>query len=86
MDVIGPGGIAYIISIIKNSKDIWEQDLQMQELGAQAMGNETKWKPLITSGSGQKRAQGKTLWNLDDMEFFHRAEKNGGRFMTVRRI
>ncbi len=44
MDVIGPGVIAYIISIIKNSKDIWvwDQDLQMQELGAQAMGNETK--------------------------------------------
>jgi hypothetical protein len=56
LDVIGPSDTAYIISIIKNRKDIWDQDLQMQELGAQAIGNqEKKLKPLFTSGSGQKR-------------------------------
>jgi hypothetical protein len=59
----------------------------MQELGAQAMGNpEKKLKPLFTSGSGQKRTRGKSLWNLDCINFYHRAEKNGGRFMIVRRI
>jgi hypothetical protein len=76
-----------MVLIIKNSKDMWDQDLQMQELGVQAMGNqETKLKPLSTSGSGQKRTQGKNLWNLDGMKHFHRAEKHGGRFMIVRRI
>ncbi len=50
------------------------------------MGNpENKLKPLFTSGSGQKKTQGKSLWNLDGMKYFHRAEKNGGRFMIVRR-
>ncbi len=87
LDVIRSGDIAYIILIIKNSKDMWDQDLQMQELEAQAMGNpEKKLKPLFTSGSGQKRTQGKSLWNLDSMKYFHRVEKIGGRFMTVRRI
>ncbi len=48
----------------------------MQELGAEAMGNpEKKLKPLFTSGSGQKRTQGKSLWNLDGMKYFHRAKK-----------
>ncbi len=62
LDVIGPGDIRYIVSIIKNSKDMWDQDLQMRELGAQAMGNqEKKLKPLFTSGSGQKRTLGKSL-------------------------
>ncbi len=62
LDVIGPGDIAYIVSIIKNSKDMWDQGLQMQELGAQAMGNqEKKLKPVFTSGSGQKTTQGKSL-------------------------
>jgi hypothetical protein len=76
LDVIGPGDIVYIVSIIKNSKDMWDQDLQMQDLGAQAMGNpEKKLKSLLTSGSGQKRTQGKSLWNLDGMKYFHRAEK-----------
>jgi hypothetical protein len=41
---------------------------------------------LFTSGSGQKRTQGKSLWNLDGMKYFHRAEKNGGRFTIARRI
>ncbi len=60
LDVIGPGDIAYIVLIIKNSKDKWDQDIHMQELGAEAMGNpEKKLKPLFTSGSGQKRTQGK---------------------------
>jgi hypothetical protein len=48
----------------------------MQELGPQAMGNpEKKSIPLFTSGSGQKRTQGKSLWNLDGMKFFHRAKQ-----------
>jgi hypothetical protein len=62
LDVIGPGDVAYIISIIMNSKDMWNQDLRMQELGAQAIGiQEKKLKPLFTSESGQKRTQGKSL-------------------------
>jgi hypothetical protein len=75
LDVIGPGDIAYIVLIIKNSKDMWDQDLRMQVMGAQALENpEKKLKPLFTSGSGQKRTQGKSLWNLDGMKYFHRAE------------
>jgi hypothetical protein len=75
LDIIGPSDIAYIVSIIKNSKGMWDQDIQMQELGAEAMGNpEKKLKPLFTSGSGQKRTQGKSLWNLECMKYFHRAK------------
>ncbi len=87
LDIIGPGNIAYIVSIIKNSKDMWDQDIRMQELGTQAIGShEKKLLPLFTSGSGQKRPQGKSLWNIEGMKYFHSAEKNGGRFMIVRKI
>ena len=66
---IGPSDIAYIVSIIKNSKGMWDQDIQMQELGEEAKENpEKKLKPLVTSESGQKRTQGKTLWNLEGMK------------------
>jgi hypothetical protein len=55
---------------------MWVQDIQMQELGAEAMGNpEKKLKPLLKSGSGQKRTQGKSLWNLEGMKYLHRAKK-----------
>jgi hypothetical protein len=58
----------------------------MQELGAQAMGNQEKnMKSLFTSGSCQKRTQGKSLWNLEGTKYFHTAEV-GGRFMILRRI
>ncbi len=76
LDIIGQSDIAYIILIIKNSKGMWDQDIQMQKLGAEAMGNfEKKSKPLSTSGSGQKRTQGKSLWNLEGMKYFHRVKK-----------
>jgi hypothetical protein len=72
LDIIGPSDIAYIISIIKNNKGMWDQDIQMQELGEEAKENpENKLKPLFTSGSGQKRTQGKSLWNLEGMKYFH---------------
>ncbi len=59
----------------------------MQELGAEAMGNpEKKLKPLFTGGRGQKRTQGKSVWNLEGIKYIHLEEKNGSRFMIIRRI
>jgi hypothetical protein len=87
LSIIGPSDIAYIVSIIKNSKGMWDQDIQMHELGEEAKENpEKKLKPLFTSGSGQKRTQGKSLWNLEGMKYFHRVKKNGSRFMIIIRI
>jgi hypothetical protein len=55
---------------------MWDQDIQVQELGAEAMENkEKKLKPLFTKGSGMERTQGKSLWNLEGMKYFHRAKK-----------
>ncbi len=42
LDIIGPSDIAYIISIIKNSKGMWDQDIQMQELGEEAEENQRR--------------------------------------------
>ncbi len=58
---------------------MWDQNIRMQELGAQAIGNqEKKLRPLFTSGSGQKRTQGKSLWTKEGMKYFHSAEKMEG--------
>jgi hypothetical protein len=76
LDVIGPSDIVYIILMIKNSKDMWDQDIHVQELEAEGMENtKMKLKPLFTSGSGQNRTQGYSLWNLEGMKYFHQAEK-----------
>ncbi len=79
LDIIGPNDIAYVMFLIKKSTDIWDHDIRMQELGAQSISNqEKKLQPLFTSGSGQKRTQGKSLWNKEGMEYFHSAEKMEG--------
>ena len=76
IDIIGPNDITYVIAIFKNSKDMWDQDIRMRELGQAAMGNpEKKLKPVFTSGFGQKRIQGKILWNKDSMRYFQNAEE-----------
>ena len=87
LNIIGPSDIAYIVSIIKNRKGMWDQDIGMQELGEEAKEiPEKKLNLLFTSGSGQKKTQGKSLWNLESMKYFHQAKKNGRRFMIIRRI
>jgi hypothetical protein len=75
-DFIGPTNIAYVISVFKNSKDMWDKDIRMQELGKDAMGNpEKKLKPVFTSGGGQKGVQGKSLWNKEGMRYFRSVEE-----------
>ncbi len=55
---------------------MWDQDLGVQEMGAQAMGNpEKKLKPLFTSGSGQKRTQGKIFVESRGYEIFSSSRK-----------
>ena len=76
IDVIGPNDIAYVIAVFKNSKDMWDQDIRMRESGRDAMGNpEKKMKPHFTSGGGQKRVHGKSLWNKEGMNYFRDAER-----------
>ncbi len=42
VDVLMPSDIAYVISIIKNSKEMWDQDVRMKEMGNGAMATQEK--------------------------------------------
>lgn len=76
IDIIGPNDIAYVIAVFKNNKEMWDQDIRMRESEKDAVGNsEKKMKPIFTSGAGQKRVQGKSLWNKEGMTFFRSAAK-----------
>ena len=50
IDIIGPNDIPYVIAIFKNSKDMWDQDIQMQESGQAAMGNPEKRNQYSQAG------------------------------------
>ncbi len=38
VDIIGPSDITYVIAIIKNSSEMWDQDIRMKELGDKSNG------------------------------------------------
>ena len=35
IDIISPSNIVFVISVIKNGRDVWDQKIKMKELGAQ---------------------------------------------------
>jgi hypothetical protein len=77
LDVIMPGDIAYVIALMKNTRELWDQDLSRSAAGAAEMEcNEPKKKPKFTGGKGLKRLKGKRLWNKEGMTFFNTAHEN----------
>ena len=69
-----PSDIAYILSLIKNGKDMWDQTKRRQE-NPEAR-HEKRAKPLFSTGEGKRRESGKTVWNNHGLEFFYTAERN----------
>jgi hypothetical protein len=71
---VTPSDIAYILFLIKNGKDMWDQTKRRQE--NPEVRHEKRAKLLVSTGEGKRRESGKTVWNNDGLEFFHTAERN----------
>ncbi len=76
LDVVGPNDIANVIALVKNSREMWDQDIRLRQSGSEMVDNppEKKLRSLFTYGGGQKRMQGKSLWNKEGIRFFFRVE------------
>jgi hypothetical protein len=76
IDLIRHGDIAYIIALVKNGRDMWNQTLRMRALGAAAQKEkEKKLRPVFISGIGKKKEQGKHLWSKEQgIKYFKQAE------------
>ncbi len=62
LDAIRPGDIAYVIALMKNARELWDQDLHQNVIGGAGIEcNEPKKKPKFTGGKGLKRLKGKSL-------------------------
>jgi hypothetical protein len=56
VDIISPSDIVFVISVIKNGRDVWDQKIRTKELGAVVHGKrEVKVRPLFTEGTGKKK-------------------------------
>jgi hypothetical protein len=62
------------VTLIKNRKDMWDQTKKRKE-NPEAR-HEKRAKPLFSTGEGERRESGKTVWNNDGLEFFYTAERN----------
>ncbi len=86
IDKITPSDIAFVISVLKNGRNMWDQNIKMKQLGvAVHEDRETKKQPLFTRGKGKKKEQGKNPWSGEGLKYIKRAEKNGKRYMRMMR-
>ena len=86
IDKITPSDMEFVISVLKNSCKVWDQNIKMKQLGAAVHGDrETRKQPLFTGRKGKKKEQGKSLWSGEGLKYFKHAEKNGERCMRMMR-
>ncbi len=70
IDRITPSDIAFAISILKNSCNVWDQTIKMKQLGAAVHGErETRLRPLFTGEKGKKKEQGVSLWSDKGLKY-----------------
>jgi hypothetical protein len=65
-----PSDIAYVLAIIKNGQEMWDQAKNP------STSPEKKLKPLYSSGEGRKRESGISMWNKEGLAFYYTVEKN----------
>ena len=65
-----PSDIAYVLAIIKNGQEMWDQAKNP------STSPEKKLKPLYSAGEGRKRESGISMWNKEGLAFYYTVEKN----------
>jgi hypothetical protein len=86
IDRITPSDIAFVISILKNGCNVWDQTIKMKQLGAAVHGErETRLRPVFTGGKQKKKEQVMSLWSDEGLKYFRRSKKNGKRCTQIMR-
>ena len=74
---ITPSDIAYVIALITNGRDVWDQAKRL--MSTPDAPPEKKEKTLFSTGEGKKRESGKSVWNDEGLEYYHGVEKKWRR-------
>jgi hypothetical protein len=78
LELIGPSDVAYVITLLKNSIEVWKHEPPkvaetdgetVEEVEATAPVTSVP-KPLFTRGAHVKRTFGKTAWSDEGMEYY----------------
>lgn len=68
VEVLTASDIAYAITLIKNSHEMWKHKFQNN-------GDAGGKKPRYSSGEGKKREHGESTWSAEGIKYFQNAEK-----------
>jgi hypothetical protein len=68
LEMIGPSDVAYVITLLKNSKDVWMHDPTDKTA--------VPPKQLYTRGESKKRTFGKSTMSEEGIKFFNKGVKN----------
>lgn len=75
LDIIGPSDVAYVIALLKNSKEVWLQAPKTEDDEIQE-GNKKREKPVFTAGEGKKRVFGETTWSKSGKKYYEFGKSN----------
>ena len=73
--MVTPNDIAYVLAIIKNGKELWDQ-AKKRQVGDPGTSPKKKARPQFSGGEGRKRESGILVWNKEGLEFYYMVEKN----------
>jgi hypothetical protein len=77
LDLIRPSNVAYVISLLKNGRGMWDMEIEMRETARSGeIRTEAKAGPLFTGGKGKKKELGKNLWTKEGIKYYNTGEKN----------
>jgi hypothetical protein len=74
LELISPSDIACVLTLIKNGKGVWDQDVRMT--ANPHGGGEKKLCLLFTSSKGKKCLFRKSMWTRKGLKYFYMAEMN----------
>ena len=77
LDMIWPSDVAYVISLLKNGRGMWDMEIEMREMARSGgIKTDAKARPLFTGGKGKKKELGKNLWTKEGIKYYNTGEKN----------
>ena len=77
LDLIRPSDVAYVISLLKNGRGMWDMEIEMREMARSGeIKTDAKARPLFTGGKGKKKELGKNLWTKEGIKYYNTGEKN----------
>ena len=86
LDLIRPSDVAYVISLVKNGRGMWDMNIEMREMArsGEIRRTEAKAWPLFTGGKGKKWNWGRTCGRRKVLSIIIQGRRIGEKYTRMR--